>query len=575
MCGIVGCQTSNMRAFQQVMRGLEMLEYRGYDSWGVAGKTDSGSLFMAKRVGNIRERQRMVFPASMSVIGHTRWATHGGVSEINAHPHADNEQRFVVVHNGVIENWQEIKRGLPASCVFISDTDTEVIPHLLFTQPESLSFADRLFAVSKMLSGSNAFAVLDTHTNQLGAVCGGSPLLLGKGKGVAFVVSDVTALPASVGDYVPLVPGMVAVCADMIWSIENAHGLVSPTWLPAPAQLKRFPISRMGQMMKAELAETPKVVIKSASMALASLSLSTTHTVWLTGAGTAHHAALWGAMWLRAAGITAMAFPASESASYLPIIKPTDAVWAISQSGETRDTLSVLEACSALGIPTVGLVNREHSSMSRVADTIVMTGAGIEQAVLATKSLTSQLVVLKRLAETASLHLTDWKEVSQKLGGLLRALPTLCSKMALRFKSGAWTAVIGRGTGWPLAMEMALKLKEGAYIPADGLAGGELKHGPLALVWSQTLCVVMDVDSEYRTHVLQNAAEVKARGGTIIGISPTPNSIYDDWIPLPDLNSTTVLAGLLASQYLTYRIALVRGINPDRPRNLAKSVTVE
>jgi glucosamine--fructose-6-phosphate aminotransferase (isomerizing) len=455
----------------------------------------------------------------------------------------------------------------------VSATDTEVIPHLLSQFTKAVPLHERLMSVGSRLAGSNSFVVMDTHTHELGAACFGSPLLLGQGENCGWVVSDILAFNKDVAHYFPLISGQVAVFTLAEWKLLPSSLI---QWIATPPLTKQSAIRSSGHMMQQELLEAPNVVRRSAQVVLDHVQTELTHapTIWVTGAGTAYHAALLGAFWLRKNQKIAWAFPASEGDSFTAIMKPGDLLILISQSGETRDTLSVLRAITGRGIQTVALVNREHSSITREVDHVIITPAGPERAVLATKSLVAQLSLLWRMIHS---HAFDADSLSESLSRMLQdqSFKNSVDQVVKLFTSSKWAAVIGEGSGWPLALETALKLKEGAYVPIEGMSGGELKHGTLALVESGTICLVVDVDTDRRASLIQHATEIKARGGIIVGISPFLHTLFDYWIPISDCGNLSLFSGLTAVQYLTYRVAKFRGINPDRPRNLAKSVTVE
>lgn len=575
MCGIVGVCGQQASVIEAVLSGLEVLEYRGYDSWGVAGLTADSALFVEKQVGNVRQRAHQSWPSSRIAIGHTRWATHGGVSQLNAHPHLDTARRFAVVHNGVIENWKELAQTLPKETRYLSTTDTEVIAHLLAQFDEKTSLSERLQTVGKLLRGQNAFIVLDTALQSLGVACFGSPLLLGNSTASLWVVSDPLAFGSEVQTYYPLESGQVAVTGTDGWQIGGKKMIHTISWKPIALTAQPRISSTPGSMMLNELMEAPEVFTLSNQVDVRDVTriIQKTSSVWLTGSGTAYHAALTGAYWLRKAGIMAQAFPASERDSWMSVMKKNDVCVLISQSGETRDTLLVFQAVKEKGLLTIALVNRELSTLARTVERYVITPAGPEQAVLATKSLIAQLILLRRIAFPQSDEIIQQSNTLQTWFSKA-SYETYVRKVAQLLSASAWTAVLGEGSGWMMALEAALKLKEGAYLPAEGMTGGELKHGTLALVGLGTPCLVLDVDQETHTSLIQHAIEVRARGGVVIGISPTHQDMFDRWIPIPEMDTMTLIPGLVITQLLTYHVAMLRGINPDRPRNLAKSVTV-
>ncbi len=590
MCGIFGYVGARRDAAELVLQGLRKLEYRGYDSWGIAVKLD-GQIKLEKRVGRIGDA-RTTLPPSGVGLGHTRWATHGGVTDENAHPHLDCSGRLAIIHNGIIQNYRELRHDLEGH-TFRSDTDTEVFAHLLEEElcrtaerPERLVQA--LMAAFRRLEGLNAMAVLDVTSGHLAAAKSGSPLTLGWVVGGALLASDYSALLDHTRQMTFLGENQAALLsAEGIRAYDIQSGqpiapqVVEVEWEAEAAELQGYP-----DFMTKEIHEQPHVLQRIArervadAEALAGLIQSAPET-HLVGCGTAAHAAMAGQYLLaRVAGRRAFYTNASEFAYLESFMKAGALAIALSQSGETIDVIDSMRAAKARGAQLAALVNVEGSSLHRLADFRVLLKAGPERCVVATKSFTAKLAILLltsyalvgRTSEAAGLIERAATEIEAMLADWRR---DLIRQIAERLYLREHLFVIGRGPSYPLALEAALKVKEVSYVHAEGFAGGELKHGVIALIDQGTPCLVLAPNDETRPDTLSGAMQVKARGGLIIGISPRPDAAFDLHIPVADLGEATGIAQAVPAQLLGYYLALLRGHDPDKPRNLAKSVTVK
>jgi glucosamine--fructose-6-phosphate aminotransferase (isomerizing) len=592
MCGIFGYVGARQDAPGLVLHGLKQLEYRGYDSWGIA-VPHYGQVLVEKRTGKIGQAQTSL-PAGHIGLGHTRWATHGGVTDENAHPHLDCSGRLAIIHNGIVQNHADLRRALrSAGHTFRSETDTEVIAHLLEDDLASEGdHSDRL-AVALMrtfrrLTGLNAIAALDVASGNLAAAKSGSPLTLGWAENGTLLASDYSALLEHTRRMTFLDENQAALLtADgiVIYDIVSGQRVIpivtDVEWSAEAADLNGFP-----DFMSKEIHEQPHVLRRIArerredAGRLANLIRDAEET-HLVGCGTAAHAALAGQYLLaRVAGHRAFYANGSEFGYLERFLGPGALAVAFSQSGETIDVIDSLRSARARGASVAALVNVEGSTLHRMADHAVMLGAGPERCVLATKSFTAKLATMLmtayamegRVEIAADLIEQAALDIETMLGDWRR---DFIRQIAERIYLQEHLFVIGRGPSYPMALEAALKVKEVSYVHAEGFAGGELKHGVIALIEPGTPCLVLDPNDETRDDILSGAMEVRARGGLIIGISPTNDDAFDIHIPVADLGEASGIVQAVPAQLLGYYLALLRGHDPDKPRNLAKSVTVK
>ena len=590
MCGIFGYVGASDDAAGIVLRGLKKLEYRGYDSWGIA-VAPAGEVVVEKRIGKIGDAAPEL-PASGVGLGHTRWATHGGVTEPNAHPHVDCAGRLAVIHNGIISNYREL-RGPLTDHHFRSQTDTEVVAHLLEecvreTPPGPEQLVRATMTVFRRLEGLNAIAVLDACTGEIAAAKSGSPLVLGWSDQGHMLASDYSALLEHTRR-VTFVEERQAVLVsregsrlfDVDTGGELTPDITEVEWEAAATELSGYP-----DYMTKEIHEQPAVLRHIAATAgahvrrLASL-VRQAREVFVIGCGTAGHAAL-AAQYLlaRTAGRRVTFATASEFGYLQDFVSEGALVIALSQSGETIDVIDAARAARARGARIAALVNVEGSTLWRLADLAVPLEAGPERCVLATKSFTAKLAILLltayeligRPAEGAALVASAAHEIQRLLGEQQRDLIRHIAEEIYRREH---MFVIGRGASYPLALEAALKVKEVSYVHAEGFAGGELKHGVIALIEPGTPCLVLAPRDDTYDDIMAGAMQVKARGAMLVGLSPEPHEAFDYHIPVADLGPATAILNAVPAQLLGYYLALLRGHDPDKPRNLAKSVTVK
>jgi len=550
MCGIFGVIGAKNNAAQVVLEGLTKLEYRGYDSWGISVK-DRGKLVRERHTGKIGEA-RTKLPASPIGLGHTRWATHGGVSEGNAHPHLSCDQTMCLVHNGIVENFLELKQKL-SHHRFESETDTEVALHLF----EEVG----LLTGFKQIIGMNAFILLDSGKNQLLAVKNGSPLIIGLGQSANYIASAVWALLDHTSRVIFMEDGQAAtISAAGVTLLDVKTGRkIKPKISILNWQKELSRLGRFHHYMEKEIYDQPKILENLSRMKLPKIKFGP--KTFILGCGTAAYAAKVADYLFDQSGRDTEAVVGSEFFQYLQLLRPGQTLVLFSQSGETIDVIEAVDLARKKGLKIIGITNGLGSTLYRKADVKILLGAGQEAAVAATKSLTAMLAVglllnAKSLAGTAEAVLkilTNRKKI--------KALATL-------IKDSEHILCVGSGLNYPIALEAALKIKEVSYIHAEGFASGELKHGPIALIEHGTPCLVFGGS-------LNSAYEMKARGGRLIGIGTKPDKVFDIYLPVPDLGAAAVIPAVVIAQLLAYDLAVSRGLNPDKPRNLAKSVTVK
>jgi len=592
MCGVFAYLGESRDVGETVGTALKRLEYRGYDSWGIAW--DAGQqIHCTKRIGRVNGALPKSIESPLA-FGHTRWATHGDVTDLNAHPHLDCSGRLAVVHNGIVENVDELRASLTGQHLFQSETDSEVIAHLLEERivAKGCSLAEALRHVFPTLAGFNAVVAIDVVRRQLVAAKFVSPLILGSGRTGDFITSDVIALTGHTDRFAPLEDGwLVTIDGSSEARVEElATGrLISIEHRPLPKLEGSEWIDRYaapGAHMVREMTEQPQVIRGLVNELepierLASL-IQEADQVVMTGCGSAFYAAEAGRYLLaRRAGRSITVLPASEVRQFAGTFNHRTLVIALTQSGETADLVDAIMAAEDAGVRTAAIVNVEHSTIARRVDEVVPLHAGTERCVLATKSFTAKLVRLIQLGAVLSESTSQTRE---HLALAAEAIETHASSEEVHrelARAGAILAandhayVIGRGSSYPAALEAALKIKEGSYVHAEAFAGGELKHGVISLIDKGTPCLVFAPNDDTHADIISGAQELRSRGAVIIGVGGTKSPAFDIHIPVDDVGSATILAQVSIAQRLAYDVAMRRGTDPDHPRNLAKSVTVK
>ncbi len=611
MCGIVGYVGREERAQDVILDGLRRLEYRGYDSAGIALIEDE-KLRVVRALGklvNLESALRDVPVHGAIGIGHTRWATHGRPSTINAHPHCVGS--VALIHNGIVENHAELRAELLGrGCEFQSDTDSEIIAHLVHQErTQGASLLQAVQTAVEKLEGSYAIAIIDEENpgELIAARNGGSPVILGLGKGENFVASDIPAIRPYTQHMIMLEDGEVARLEHDRVEIFDAQGRPVER---APRLIQWDPIQAekggYDRFMQKEIFEQPRAIadtigtrvleedgeIDLDGIVLEPETARALEGIQLVACGSAWHACLIGHHMLeRLARIRTWVELASEFRYRSPLIGPKHLVIPVSQSGETADTLAAMRAAQGLGARALAVCNVHDSSLSREADDTFYTHAGPEIAVASTKCFTSQVVALYLIAlKLGLLRGTLSHDQVREAIAALRRLPRLMGETL-----GLWSPIeeiarrhfhardfifMGRGIGYPVALEGALKLKEISYIHAEGYAAGELKHGPIALIDEDVPVVVVATQPDTYAKVASNAQEVRARSGVVIAVveegDKRAREFADEIIEVPSApDPLSAVVATVPLQILSYHIATLKGTDVDQPRNLAKSVTVE
>jgi glucosamine--fructose-6-phosphate aminotransferase (isomerizing) len=601
MCGIVGAVgTANMA--EKLLAGIRNLEYRGYDSCGVA-LIDGEKISVRKDKGTVSEVDaRLHFTEMRGTIGiaHTRWATHGRVNQANAHPHVSTDGTFAVIHNGIISNYKELKEFLLGEgYTFRSETDTEVAINLLqHSYGDTGDVAAALVRTARRLEGSYAFLVITTHDPEhIYAVRLESPLMIGIGAEENFLGSDANAFIASTRNAIPLEDGEYAVVGKDSYQIRNlmTGELVERPSFSVPWDLSDSRKGGYPHYMLKEIHEQPQAVgqaLSANSESVAELAgrIAEAERVYLLGVGTTYYVSLYGQYaFKQLAGIFAPAV-SSDEFEHTAVVNPGTLTIASSQSGETYDTLRALRYAKEAGSGTAGIVNVVGSSMTRNVDMTIIQGSGPEICVISTKAAVAQMLILLRLAaevgrNTGRLGTGEWEKLEATLGRLPAALREIINERSgtvrnlahRHLKINNWV-FLGRGRYYPIAMESALKMKEVSYVHSEGMPAGFLKHGTLALIDEKVNTLVFcparsEEDLFAATH--GSAEEVKARGGHVVGFCFEEDDLFPERIVIPSLHPLlNPLLQLVLGQLFSYFTALALGRNIDKPRSLAKSVTV-
>jgi glucosamine--fructose-6-phosphate aminotransferase (isomerizing) len=616
MCGIFG-YIGNKEAVPFIIEGLKKLEYRGYDSAGVA-TIDHGKLFVSKSSGKISILEKLLEERPIKGligIGHTRWATHGSPSQENSHPHLDCREQIALIHNGIIENYLELRRTLSdEGHKFRSTTDTEVVVHLIekhlngMNAGRSASLEEAVRRAIKELKGSFALAIVSQREpDKIIAVRKGSPLIIGFGENEHYIASDIPAIIKYTGKVILLSDNEMAVVTEADVRISTFDGepvtrepeLVS--WDPISAEKGGY-----SHFMLKEIHEQPKAIRETISyrikpngkeihfdeLNLTEQEIFNIDRIVLTGCGTSWHACLIGEYLIeQIAKIQSEVEYAAELRYRNPIMNENTLVIAISQSGETADTLGAIWEAKAKNAKVISICNVVGSSIARESHGVIYTHAGPEIGVASTKAFTTQLAVLYLLtiylgqarnvlseAEAKNL-IDDLLEAPEKIEQLLKNEDELKDISSRYFKSTN-ALYLGRGKGFPIALEGALKLKEVSYIHAEGYPAAEMKHGPIALIDKNMPVVVLALKGGRYDKILGNIEEVKARGGMVIAIATEGDEFIkekaDEVFFIPEIHeAVSPILAVVPLQILAYYMAVMRGCHVDQPRNLAKSVTVE
>jgi glucosamine--fructose-6-phosphate aminotransferase (isomerizing) len=584
MCSIIGYYGKNLAA-PILVKGLEKMEYRGYDSVGIATKSEN-EILVKKGVGKVIQVNNAIHLDDLpgiTGIGHTRWATHGKVTDTNAHPHSSNSGKIAIVHNGIIENFEELKKDMISSGYsFKSDTDTEVIANLIQKNFEQTSDVKQTIidTVSK-LKGHYAFVVI-FENGTLAAARFHEPLIVGVGKNSHYLSSDVL--------------GFIERTDDAIYIDNEDFVLVNETGLKTynfdGTQVKHQ-ITKVSKEFAdvykgdyahftlKEISEQPDTIMRAGSdeqIDKMVKHIRDSTTLYITGSGTSYNSSrISKYLMSKHAKLKIEPIISSELQFAPDSIEQDSTLIAISQSGESADVLEAVKIAKQSNAKILSIVNHLNSSLSQESDVVVGLNCGPEIGVAATKSFTSQLAILYKITNKlcdGCMNL-DWDSVSRSISETLENHSKI-KELAKILKDVSDIYVLGRGIHFPIAKETALKLKELTYIHAEGIPAGELKHGPLALMDENVFVIIINPDDSTYTDTINSANEIKARGAKIIGISDKNNDIYDYWIEVPKTEEVFYpLIEIIPIQLLAYYAALEKNTDPDYPRNLAKSVTVK
>jgi len=609
MCGIAG-YVGPRNAIETVFNQLKCLEYRGYDSAGIA-YPDGNEIKIIKRAGKLGELGKLVVDCPQDVheaIAHSRWATHGGPTDLNAHPHYDNYEQIAIIHNGIIENYLELKEELAhLGHQFRSETDTEVAAHVIGAEyDKGVSLEDAVRLALRKLRGTYAFvAISKREPDKIVAARNASPLVIGLGEGENMLASDIPALLPYTRDVVVVEDDRVAtITRDKVKLVDLEGRLIPLNTLHVDWDITAAEKGGYEHFMLKEIFEQPEVIKQCLLGRIDETNRIRFETifsdyVWLDidriniiACGTAYHAGLMGKhMFEKLLRLPTDVFHSSEFRYGDPVLSPRSLAIFISQSGETADSLAALRLCKQRRIRTLGIVNVVGSSIARECDRTILTQAGPEICVASTKAYVAQVVVLTLLAlyiaqvqETPGIRVPacveELKHLSEKAQAAVDTEPQM-RELAEAVKDAPMFFFLGRGADAHVALEGALKLKEVAYIPTQESPAGEMKHGPLALVEPGVVGVVAATDPVLREKVISNMKEVQAREGKILALTTDDDDLVAkqaDWVvrvPQTGYDFMNALLAVIPQQLLAYHVARLRGCEIDQPRNLAKSVTVE
>lgn len=593
MCGIFG-YSGNQQCNELIFQGLKRLEYRGYDSWGIA-VINGEEIYQYKNTGEIREDSKLrKLPQGSVGIGHTRWATHGGVTEVNAHPHISAKGDFTLAQNGIVENFEELKKELlKKKEKFTSQTDTEVIVKLIEREIKNKkTLREAIITAFKKLEGRNTIVVLSNSDKKIYAVRNGSPLVLGLAKDGVYLASDTLSFSLATNK---------AVLLDDYDMVE-INGKNVEVFNILTRKTKKIQIKELKhQFSDIEKGKFPHFMLKEIVDQRDTILLSTEYSerdlrnvilqakkskrVYTIGAGTAGFSAAQIAYYLRViAGIDAQEIKSYEFRSYLPLVKRDDLVIALSQSGETADTIEAVEEMKKRGCKIASLVNMYGTTLSRISDFEFYTNSGPEICVASTKVFTAQCSWGYLLAMSIAKKYREGK----------RNLKSLSKEIAKLFRKESFTKIkdvvkhivkkesffiLGKGENFAIALEGALKIKEISYKHVEGFAAGELKHGVIALIERGTpVFGIIPSEKDSSDDLLSAMEQVKARGAFTVGVGPkgfSKKKVFDRYITTPQVGNISSIGNVIPFQLISYFLSVKLGNNIDKPRNLAKSVTVK
>jgi len=585
MCSIIG-YSGNEVAAPIIVKGLKRMEYRGYDSVGVATESNN-QIELKKGIGKVNEVNSKIqldtLPGKTG-IGHTRWATHGKVTEFNAHPHPSNSGKIAIVHNGIIENFEELKKQLENEGYnFKSETDSEIIANLLQKNYESTkNVKETILKTVSEIKGDYAFVAM-FENGQLAAARFHEPLIVGIGQENVFLSSDVLGFIEYTDNVIYMKNRNIIILDKKDFQILDFNG--KNTEYEITKVSKEFGDVYKGDYAHftlKEIYEQPDVILKSGEKTIGDIEkavdyIKNAKNIYITGSGTSYNSALIAKQILsKYVKIKSEPIISSELQFSPEIIERDSVLIAISQSGESADVLEAVRIAKKLNCKIISIVNLLTSSLVRKSDITLGMNCGPEIGVAATKSFTAQLTILYKIVQKLSNNITiDFEKFAESILKIIEN-PVKIQKIAKELKNVSDIYILGRGINYPIAIESALKLKELTYIHAEGIPGGELKHGPLALMDSDVFVIIINPNDSTYADTLTSAREIKARGAKIIGVSDIESDLYDYWIEIPKIKEILYpISEIIPIQLLSYYSALEKNTDPDYPRNLAKSVTVK
>ena len=584
MCSIIGYYGKNLAA-PILVKGLEKMEYRGYDSVGIATKSEN-EILVKKGTGRVIEVNKAIKLDSLpgiAGIGHTRWATHGQVNDKNAHPHPSNSGKIAIVHNGIIENFNELKEKLLSDGFeFKSETDTEVIANLIQQNFEkNHDIKQTIIETVSQLKGHYTFVVIFEDGTLVGARFH-EPLIVGVGKNSYYLSSDVLGFIEKTDDAIYVENENFVMINNLGLQICNFNGdEVKHQITKVSKEFADVYKGDYAHFTLKEISEQPETIIRAGDdtqIGNMVQHISKSENLYITGSGTSYNAArISRYLMSKYAKLKIESIISSELPFSPDSIEKNSTLIAISQSGESADVLEAVKIAKESGAKILSIVNHLNSSLSQESDVVISLNCGPEIGVAATKSFTSQLAILYKITNNlcnTCMNL-DWKKVSDSISKILSDNSKI-RELAKELKDVSDIYVLGRGIHFPIAKEAALKLKELTYIHAEGIPAGELKHGPLALMDSNVYVLIINPDDSTYNDTLNSANEIKARGAKIIGISDKKSDVYDYWIEIPSIDEALYsMIEIIPIQLLAYYAAIEKDTDPDYPRNLAKSVTVK
>jgi glucosamine--fructose-6-phosphate aminotransferase (isomerizing) len=586
MCGIVG-YVGYRKASPLLLKGLKNLEYRGYDSAGIATCYAKSRIEVRKGVGKVEEIEKKLNFESLDGdigIAHTRWATHGAVTDRNAHPHTDSTGKIAIVHNGIIENYKELKEELiEKGHKFRSDTDSEVIAHLI-EENIAYGFEDACMRAFKRLKGSYALLAIKEGEDKIIGIRKDSPLVVGLAEHGTFFASDIPSFLEWTKNVIYLYNYDIVIAGKEGIRVYNEGLEVFRPIDTVEWDIEQAKKGEFRHFMMKEISEQAETVMKAIKQDRAVVraivdEMKNAFGIFFVGCGSSYHASLAGSyLFSKEVKMHINPVLASEFENYEHFLTDKTLVFAVSQSGETADVLEAVRVAKGRGSRVIGITNVLGSSLTMEGDAFLLMHSGPEICVLSTKTYTSQVVLMNLLAHALvnryEEYMADVKGLYLDIYNLTsRAMREHLEELAKELVEKEHIYLIGRGLQYATALEAALKIKEVSYIHAEAFAGGELKHGPLALIEEGTPVIAFTARDNCNK-ILANMHEVKARGGWIVGVSANDNDLFDYWIKVPEAEALNPIVQIIPIQILAYELAVLRGLDPDKPRNLAKSVTV-